>query len=150
MFFVGWARGVTVEEQATPAAKRYVRAERRIARLTLMIGVPTALVLAGTVSLRWGVGVLVGTLLAWLNFRWLQEALDSLVRFAKGQAGGRRPKVTIWSHLKMFLRYAVIGIVLYTLWAWMRIPVVSMLTGLCALGAATFMESVYELFDRAS
>ncbi len=138
-----------VERQAAPAAEFYARVERRIARLTLLIGVPAALILAGVVSIRWGAGVLVGTLLAWLNFRWLQEALDSLVRLAKGQAGSQRSKVTVWSYLKMFLRYAVIGVVLYTLWAWMHIPVVSMLTGLCALGAATFIESVYELFDRA-
>jgi len=100
------------------------------------------------VSPSWGAGLLLGAILAWVNLRWLQQALDAVVRVGTAQSGVSRPRVSLWIYARFFLRYAVVGLVLYTGWLFFGVPVVSMLTGLCALGAAVVAECTYEIFVR--
>lgn len=126
----------------------YARPERRIAWLTLAIGSATAAGVVLVVTPRAGVGVLLGALLAWVNLRWLQQALDALVQLSTAQAGEARPRISSWVYIKFFARYALIGLVLYVMVSGFRIPVLSMLGGLCALGAAAIAESVYEVIAR--
>ncbi len=126
----------------------HARPERRIAWLTLLLGGVAAVGVAVSVSRRAGVGVLVGTLLAWVNLRWLQQALDALVHLAAAQAGNPHPRVSIWVYIKFFARYVLIGLVLYVMVSRFGIPLLSLFGGLFALGAATMAESIYEVFAR--
>lgn len=126
----------------------YGRPERRIAWLTLAIGSVAATVVAIAATPRAGVGVLLGAMLAWVNLRWLQQALDALVQLSTAQAGKARPRISSWVYFKFFARYALIGLVLYVMVSGFGIPVLSMLGGLCALGAAAMAESLYEVIAR--
>ena len=124
------------------------RAELRIQKLTLLIGALTALVVIRSVSWRWAAGIFTGALLAMLNFRWLEQAATAVSRIAQSQAGITAPRVPIWTWIKLFARYGIIGIIVYTMRAFWGIPVVSVLAGLCALGAAVIAESIYEVLER--
>jgi hypothetical protein len=141
---------VAAVEQTLRSSEWFERVQWRIAWLTLGIGVIAACVVALAGFGRWGIGILLGAVLAWVNFRWFEQAIGAVARVASAQAGAPRPRVSMWIWVKFFGRYGLIAVLLYTAWAIFRIPVVSMLAGLCALGAAVTAESVYEIFKRAN
>ncbi|HUC55342.1 MAG TPA: ATP synthase subunit I [Candidatus Cybelea sp.] len=119
--------------------------ERRISRLTLLIGLLAALVVALLRNRLWGAGLGIGAVLSWLNFRWLRRGLDALVIASTAQAGKDKPVVPLQSYFGMLFRYGLIALALYVIFIYLRVPLVSMIVGLCALGAATVAASVYEI-----
>ncbi len=125
------------------------RTERRISRLTLLIGLIAALLVALFRDRLWGVGLAIGAVLAWLNFRWLSKGLDALVLASTAQAGNEKPAVPLLSYFGMVFRYGLIALAVYVIFIYLRVPLVSMIVGLCALGAATVVASVYEILYPA-
>ncbi len=123
--------------------------ERRISWLTLLIGLVAALLVALLRDRLWGVGLAIGAVLAWLNFRWLRRGLDALVLVSTAQAGKEKPVVPMASYFGMLFRYGLIALAVYVIFEYLRIPLVSMVVGLCALGAATVVASVYEILHPA-
>jgi len=119
--------------------------ERRISWLTLLIGLLAGLLVGVLRSPVWGIGLGIGTLLAWLNFRWLRRGLDALMQASEAQAGAEEPRVPIRSYFGMLFRYGLIALAVYVIFEFLRIPILSMIVGLCALGAATIAASVYEI-----
>lgn len=132
----------------TPSPSAAVLAERRIAWLTIALGMAAAAGVALLHSPRAGLGVLVGSLLAWVNARWLQEALDAITRLSAAQAGAPKPRISAWLYFKFFARYALMGFVIYIMMKYFAVPVVSLLGGLLALGAATMAEFFFEALTR--
>jgi small-conductance mechanosensitive channel len=135
-------------EKSLRSNEWFQRVERRIAALTMGFGATSAMIVALAGAWRWGVGILLGALLAWVNFRWLEQALAAVSKLARAQTGDPKPRISFWVWVKLFSRYGLIAVLLYTAWALLRIPVVSMLAGLCALGAAVMAESIYEILGR--
>jgi hypothetical protein len=123
--------------------------ERRISWLTLLIGFLAALLVAVLRDRLWGAGLAVGAALAWLNFRWLRRGLDVLVIASTAQAGKEKPTVPFLSYFAMLFRYGLIALAVYVIFEYLRVPLVSMVVGLCALGAATIAASVYEILHPA-
>jgi ATP synthase I chain len=121
---------------------------RRISWLTLAIGL-TAAVSSGLVSRNWNwsAGLAIGTVLAWLNFRWLRRGLEALVRVSTAQAGAEKPRVPFGTWFRLLFRYGLIGLLVYVIFDYLRVPLVSMGVGLCALGAATIAASVWEIVN---
>ena len=119
--------------------------ERRISGLTLLIGFMTALLVALLRNRLWGLGLGIGALLAWLNFRWLRRGLDALVVASTAQAGKEKPVVPLLTYFAMLFRYGLIALTVYVIFIYLRVPLASMVVGLCALGAATIAASVYEI-----
>jgi len=127
--------------ESTPAALT----ERRISWLTILIGLLAALLVALLRDRLWGAGLAIGAFLAWLNFRWLSKGLDALVVASTAQAGEEKPVVPILTYFAMLFRYGLIALAVYVIFVYLRVPLVSMVVGLCALGAATIAASVYEI-----
>jgi hypothetical protein len=98
---------------------------------------------------NWCAGLMIGAALAWLNFRWLRRGLDGLVAESQAQAGQEKPRVSMVTYLLAVLRYSLIALIVYVIFVYLHIPLVSMLVGLCALGAAAIAASVYEIFRPA-
>jgi len=119
--------------------------ERRISWLTLLIGVVAGLSVAVLRDRLWGAGLGIGAALAWLNFRWLRRGLDALVVASTAQAGKEKPVVPLLSYFGIVFRYGLIALAVYVIFEYLRVPLVSMVVGLCALGAATVAASVYEI-----
>jgi hypothetical protein len=128
----------------------YKLTERRIAQLTLVIGAAASAGAAYFSSLRMGAGILVGTVLAWISFQWLETALDALAQISTAKPDSARAGVPFTSILKFVGRYALIGAVVCVTFFVFDIPVVSILLGLCALGAATILATLYEILHHAS
>jgi hypothetical protein len=135
-------------ETTTHNANWFQRVQRRIATLTLSIGAAAAAVVSITGFWRWGIGILIGSVLAWINFLWLEQGLGAISKLAQAQSGAPKPRISLWVWIKVSGRYGLIAILLYTAWVLVHIPVVSMLAGLCALGAAVMAEGIYEVIGR--
>jgi small-conductance mechanosensitive channel len=120
--------------------------ERRIAWLTLAIGAGAALATGLSYRWIWAAGLLIGAVLAWLNFRWLRRGMDALVEAANAQAGATKTHVPIGTYFRALFRYGLIAISVYAIFKLLGIPLVSMVLGLLALGAAAIAASVYEVW----
>jgi small-conductance mechanosensitive channel len=142
--FCGGSSGVAME---TVDVAPYALTERRIARLTLLLGGIASIGASFLFSIRVGAGILIGALLAWINFRWLKSALDTVTRAATAQAEFSKVRVPIGSLFGLIGRYFLIAVSVYVIFIFLGIPILSMLVGLCALGAATIGASLYEVFQ---
>ena len=148
MTFSGVSGEAAMASSLTDSAPAAVT-ERRISRMTLLIGLVAGLLVAVLRDRFWGVGLAIGAALAWLNFRWLRRGLDALVRASTAQAGKDKPAVPLLSYFGMLFRYGLIALAVYVIFEYLRVPLVSMIVGLCALGAATIAASVYEILHPA-
>jgi small-conductance mechanosensitive channel len=124
--------------------------ERRIAWLTLVFGAASAAAAAFVGNRLWSVGLLIGAVLAWLNFRWLRRGLDALVAASAAQAGAEKPRVPLGAYFAAVFRYGLIALMVYGIFKILKVPLASMVVGMCALAAAAIAASVYELwhFER--
>src|SRR5260370_42605277 len=125
------------------------RTEWRISRLSLLIGLIAALLVALFRDRLWGVGLAIGAVLAWLNFRWLSKGLDALVLASTAQAGNEKPAVPLLSYFGMVFRYGLIALAVYVIFIYLGVPLVAVSVGLCVLGAATLVASVFEILYPA-
>jgi ATP synthase I chain len=126
-------------------ASRYAQSESRISFLTLLLGVVTALPVSHFYGWRWGLGILIGAMLAWVNFRWLKQGLDALTVAATAQANQPKARVPLLTYFKAMFRYGLIALSVYVIFKYLNVPVLSMIFGLCALGAATVAVGVQEI-----
>jgi small-conductance mechanosensitive channel len=94
----------------------------------------------------WATGLLIGAVLAWLNFRWLRRGLDGLVAASAAQAGAENPRVPLGTYFAAAFRYGLIAMVVYVIFKILKVPLASMVVGMCALATATIAASVYELW----
>lgn len=128
-------------------APRYARSESRISVLTLLLGVLAGLPVGYFRGWRWGLGIFIGAILAWVNFRWLKQGVDALAGAAAAQAGQPKARVSFLTYFKAMFRYGLIALCVYVIFRYLNVPVLSMIFGLCALGAATIAVSVHELLQ---
>jgi hypothetical protein len=134
----------SAEEQA----RFHAQYARRILTYTCIAGLVAAVgVLALARKPLWAAGIAVGTALAMLNFRWLDQALGSLVTSAQAQESLPKPVVPLSLYAKFMGRYLLIGIGLYAMVVFFRVPIVACLTGLLALGAGTIAAALYDVFS---
>jgi small-conductance mechanosensitive channel len=124
--------------------------ERRIAQYTLLLGCAGSVVASFFFSIRVGAGLFVGALLAWFNFRWLERARDAVTRVSTAQTNSSEARVPISAYFGLFARYALIAVVVYVTFSVFRIPVLSMVVGLCALGAAAMLATLVEVLSSSS
>ena len=119
--------------------------ERRISWLTLVIGYSAAIIVSSLGHKSWSQGLFFGTGLAWWSFRWLRSALDALVTASTAQAAAEKPRVPTSAYLGAVFRYVLIALAVYVIFKFLKVPLASLVVGLCSLAAATLAASVYEL-----
>ncbi len=121
------------------------KSEALISDLTILLGVVAAIPTGYFHSWRFGAGIFIGALLAWLNFRWLKQGLDALTQAVTAQDDQKKGKVPIATYFKAVFRYGLIALAVYVIFKYLNVPALSMVLGLCALGAATLVVSVYSI-----
>ena len=111
------------------------RAVVRISRAMFLIavtGVIGALLWRGW---AWGAGFALGSVVSWLNFRWLKQLVDTLGR------SGARPKTAV----KLGLRYLLLGGGSYVILKYSLVSQPAALAGLFVSAAAVVGEILFEL-----
>ena len=137
-------------DQAARDNDTALRMSRRIERLTLIFGMIAALAVAFAKSPRAGIGIGIGSLLAWLNYHWLDQALASLATVAAAQEGSPHARVPAAIYWKFVGRYVLIGLVVYVSVHYFNVPILSVLIGLLALGAGAMAEGLYQVFTGSA
>ena len=119
--------------------------ERRIERWIVALG---ASMTVGA-EIGWGhraaAAAAIGTVLCWLNFRWLRLGATGLMRLGIAQAGAEQVHVPRGVHAKFFGRLVLVLVVAYVILAWLRLPVIAFLCGAVAVVPAIVVELFYEL-----
>lgn len=125
------------------------RTVRRIVWLIPAFGVSAGLVAAFLRRWDWSEGLVLGSGLAWLNFRWLKRGLEAFTSAAAARGGAEKPRAPASTYLTAIFRYALIGISVYVIFNYLHVPLVSIVLGLCTLAAATIAASVWEILQSA-
>jgi hypothetical protein len=114
---------------------------RRILWIMGIIGIGGSLAGAAYVSVGFGVGVLIGTVFAFLNYYWLQRSLKAMFG---ALAAGEQPRMLAG---KYFLRYLVLGAVLAVVYAVEPFPVGALILGMAGIGFAVVIEGFIRIFS---
>jgi len=122
----------------------YSRAERWIEDATLGLGALAALVAAKWSWLH-SAGVLVGALLAWINFRWMKQGLDVLAQLPVAQPDAETVRIPKRVYVKFIGRYALILLVLYAILRGSVLPAAAVFVGLFTLVGAVLLVMLYQL-----
>ena len=93
------------------------------------------------ISAPFGVGVLIGTGFAFLNYFWLRRSLRTIFAAA---AGGEKPRMLVG---KYFLRYLVLGLAIAVVYVAGWVPIASLVLGMAAFGFATVIEGFIRIFS---
>jgi len=123
------------------------RTIRRVAWLTLIFGVVGGLIASFLRRWDWAEGLILGSGLGWLNFRWLERGVEAFTAAAAAQTGAEKPRGRSATYLAAAFRYALIGLSVYVIFKYLHVPLVSIVLGLCALAAAIIVASVWEVLQ---
>jgi len=88
---------------------------------------------------RGGSGFLLGSAIAYLNFRWMRRLVDAL-----GE-GSQRKKPKLWMAVLLGLRYLLLGLIAYAILRFSEISLTATLAGLFVPAAAVILEILIEL-----
>lgn len=109
----------------------------------LVIGIGATVAAWVAQGWRYGIGVLLGCAIAWVNFFWLKQAVNALA-----------DRVTATGHkqsaggvvAKFLLRYALIALAAYAIFRVSKDSLYGLLGGLFLTVAAILCEAVYEAY----
>ena len=124
----------------------YAAAERRIEYIALGLGAAGALAAAISWGARPALGIAVGAVLAWLNYRWLKQGVGALAGLAKAQEGAAKVRVPPSVYVKFIGRYVLLIVAAYVILTRFEVPAVSLLAGFGALVLAVLGEIIGQLF----
>jgi len=123
------------------------RTVHRIAYLIPVFGGIGSLLAYALMSADWAGGIALGTILAWLNFRWMKRGLEFLTTIGTAQSDEETPPSSGTSAFSALFRYALIGFLVYVIFNYLHVPLASIAVGLCAFAAATIAASVWEILQ---
>ncbi len=133
------------ETSAAPAV-----GEKTVSRITYLIpsfGLSASLLAGLLHHWDWATGIALGAGLAWLNFRWLKRGLYAFTTTAVSRSDQQNTRPPVATYLAAAFRYVLIGVSVYVIFKYLRVPLVSIFLGLCAFAAATIAASVWEILQ---
>jgi small-conductance mechanosensitive channel len=131
--------------ETPPKRPRFQNLEQLISGTTLAIGLLAAIAVGFFQGGLWSAGVGIGAVFAWLNLRWLKRGVAALAAAATAQSSQQQAQVPVSSYFFAMFRYALIAIAVYVIFKYLKVPILSMIVGLFALGAATLVACLYEI-----
>ncbi|MEO6589983.1 MAG: ATP synthase subunit I [Pyrinomonadaceae bacterium] len=111
--------------------------------LIVMAAVAMVGVLLGLIFVSWqfGVGVLIGGILSFVNYYWLKFSLKKIFERA---VAGEKPR---FLGLRYLFRYLILGAVLTIVFLTEIIPVVAVIAGLGSFAVAIVIEGIIRIFS---
>jgi hypothetical protein len=94
-------------------------------------------------SFAFGLGIVIGTALAFANYYWLKSSLRKIFDAAQS---GERPRMLAG---KYFLRYIVLGIVVAAIYITGLVPIVALVLGLAGFGFAVVIDGMIRILSTA-
>jgi hypothetical protein len=138
---------VSSQEQTNDSL--YGEIERRIERFLVVLGAAMTLGAAIGWGRRAALGAALGTVLCWVNFRWLRQGAGALIRLGLAQAGiEKEVRVPRTTRAKFMGRLLLLLLAAYATLVWLRLPVIAVLCGLTSVVPAILLELGYELMHE--
>ncbi len=134
-----------LEPSAPEAASIKLLSHGRILKLMAAVGLAGGILGAALVSVNFGAGVAVGTVLAFANYYWLKYSLRKA--FEQAAETGSRPRL-LW--LKYIGRYLVLAAVVAVLYAANAVSIVGLILGMGSFGFAVVLEGIFRIFSGPS
>lgn len=132
-----------VQDENPAAVRFYSGAVRRITRTMPFIASIATVALAVRLGLVFTCGFLLGCLIAYLNFRWLERGVNAL---ADRVTASGKPQSSAGIVLRFLLRYALIAFGCYVIFRVSVTALFGLLVGLFLPVAAITCEAAYEVF----
>ena len=95
-------------------------------------------------SFRFGLGILIGTGLAFVNYYWLKSSLRKIFSAAES---GERPRMLAG---KYFLRYIILAAVVAMIYITDLLPIVALILGLAGFGFAVVIEGLIRMVSTTA
>jgi len=114
--------------------------EERIVLNTLAALILTIIISSLTADIKFTRGVLVGGILALINYYWLDASWRNILEIASSSATG--PAIPIGRYI---LRYLTIGIIVYLISFYDVASILGILIGLCMIAAGILIEAFFLL-----
>jgi hypothetical protein len=94
-------------------------------------------------SFAFGLGIVIGTALAFANYYWLKSSLRKIFDAART---GERPRMLAG---KYFLRYIVLGLIVAVIYIAGIVPIIALILGLAGFGFAVVIEGIIRMISTA-
>jgi len=133
--------GEDIEPTAEAAEIIRPPSHERILWLMAALGVAGGIAGFAFISLGFGIGILLGTSLAFANYYWLKSSLRTIFSAAES---GEKPRMLAG---KYFVRYIVLAIVVAMIYITGVLPIVAVILGLAAFGFAVVVEGLIRIFE---
>jgi hypothetical protein len=113
--------------------------------LTVLLGIGCAI--AGAIHWGWqtGLGVTIGAIVSWVNFRWLKAGVGAMAQTAAADAERKIVRVPRNIYFKFIGRYILMLVVLYVILSRSLLPSGGVVVGLFAVVAAVLIDMIYGL-----
>lgn len=128
---------VTTEQSTAPPMSH-----RRILWTMAVVAVLGAAASGFFVSWQFGLGVLLGGALSFVNYYWLKVSLKRV--FDSAVANGEKPRFLA---VRYFSRYLTLGAVLAIVFLTETIPIIAVILGLASFALAIVVEGLISLFS---
>ena len=116
---------------------------RRILSIMAILGIGGAIAGFAFESFAFGLGIVIGTALAFANYYWLKSSLRKIFDAARS---GERPRMLAG---KYFLRYIVLGLVVAVIYAAGLVPIIALILGMAGFGFAVVIEGIIRMISTA-
>ncbi|QYO67796.1 ATP synthase subunit I [Leptolyngbya sp. 7M] len=116
----------------------------RILVIMAILGLVAGIAAAGLHSLPYGLAILCGTAVAFVNYYWLKTSLRKIFADARE---GERPRV---SALRYATRYLVLGSLIALVYATGLLPIVPFILGIAGFGFATVVDGIIRILTGPS
>ena len=127
---------IPVEQAIVPLS------HRRILVIMAVIGLAGSIAGAGLVSVSFGAGVFIGSVLGFVNYFWLKVSLKKI--FDKAAETGERQRLLA---LRYFARYIVLGTIVAAIYATAVVSIVGVILGMGGFGFAVVIEGILRIFS---
>ena len=124
---------------AQPQGSSTPPTNRRIIAIMAILGVLGTIAGFVLADVAFGIGVLIGITLAFINYFWLQHSLKKI--FAAADSG-ERPRMLAGRY---FLRYLILGAIVAVIYASGAIPIAAVVLGMAGIGFAVVVEGIIRI-----
>jgi hypothetical protein len=129
------------EDMATEPLEVMPPSHNRILVIMAVLGISSSVLTAIFYSARFGLGLLIGSALAFGNYFWLKRSLQKV--FAEAVEG---EKARI-SALRYIFRYVAMAAVIAVVYASGILPIVAVIIGLGGFGFAVVIDGIIRIFS---
>jgi hypothetical protein len=135
--------GEDIEPTGESAETAQPPTHERILWIMAFLGIAGGIAGFAFESFAFGLGIVIGTALAFANYYWLKSSLRKIFDAART---GERPRMLAG---KYFLRYLVLGIIVAMIYIAGIVPIVALILGLAGFGFAVVIEGVIRMISTA-